>query len=505
MNFSLQSFSRIRVIAGVAMILVGALPQVGMSDTHSLYLSNEVIDFRDFGKDLDGSNETITEKLDDLVYPENKKRKEWLAARDVLEPTGEDVPRRQSLFGDQRFLRPGRIDNGTTLRSGATWRSAFMVYGTFRTALQAYNSDTLEFQEWTNRLDLFGNLALSGSERVFIGFRPLDDEGKFTGYTFSGGTVPSGFDDARNFEPRIFFMEGDLGEVFPNLDPDDSRHLDYQFSIGRQGLSFQDGIMINDIVDGVGLTRHNTFLLGASAAKITAFVGLNEIHRGDNRRSSGSKLFLLSSWFDYSDATIEFETAYVTGDSAYGGDGFYLGLGRLGRWGYWNSTLRGNASFALENETAAVGTGALFTHELSRTTRYSDDVFYLNTFLGVDHYTSAARGPATGGPLGRLAFLNRAVGLGKYGAPLGNGSGDVVGMSVGYQHFLDAEGYRSVLFELGGRTPYAGGEGPSMLGFGLRYQQTLTRQAFLVIDGAVTLDEDGNTAHGGRAEVQVKF
>ncbi len=469
----------------------------------SLYLSEEVTDYRDYGKNLNGHNSTITEKLEDRIFPENVERKKKLAERDPLDPAEIELPARKHIFGREKFLRPGPVGDGFTLKTGATWSPSFTAYGTFRTALQAYNS-TIDNHELANRLDIFGNLALSGTERVLIGFRPFDDEGDFTGFRLPGSTRRSRVVDGRNITPHILFFEGDLGEIFPNWDLDDSRSLDYQFSLGRQPLRFQDGIMVNDIVDGIGFTRHNMLTFGASAHKMTAFWGFNEVHRGNNQRDTHAHMFLLSNWFDYSKYTIELETAYVA-SNRFGGDGAYAGIGLLSSHGYWNSTFRANFSLAIDEETPAVSDGMIFTHELSRTMRHSDDIFYVNTYLGVDNYTSAARGPATGGPLGRLGFLNRAVGLGTYGAPLGNQTGDIFGFAFGYQHFIDPQAYKSILVELGGRDSYGGNTAPGMLGIGLRYQQALTRQVLLVVDGAATVDEDGEVSHGGRAELQVKF
>ena len=56
------------------------------------------------------------------------------------------------------------------------------MYGTARTALQTFDDGERQITEWANRLDLFGNLQLTGTERLLIGIRPLDEEGEFSGY-----------------------------------------------------------------------------------------------------------------------------------------------------------------------------------------------------------------------------------------------------------------------------------------------------------------------------------
>lgn len=263
--------------------------------------------------------------------------------------------------------------------------------------------------------------------------------------------------------------------------------------------------MLNDSIDAVGVSRHNLYLLGASSARVTGFFGLNDVHRADNIEDTSARLYALSSAFDYDRRTVEVDAAYVSGSDSKGGDGAYLGIGHIQRFGHWNSTLRGNASWALDEDSPAVGTGYLLTHELSRTMPHGEDILYLNTYLGIDQYTSAARGPATGGPLGRLGLLNRAVGIGGYGAPLTNKSGDTLGASLGYQHFLDPGAFKQLLVELGGRTPYDGGSEKSVGALGAQYQWGFGRGLIFVLGGFGSIDEDGDTGYGARTELLVKF
>ena len=86
------------------------------------------------------------------------------------------------------------------------------------------------------------------------------------------------------------FFQGDFGELFPNLDPNDTKGLDIQFAIGRQPLSFQDGIMINeDVIDAIGITKTSLFFLGASAWRTTGIFAWNELNRNNNLRDSSAK------------------------------------------------------------------------------------------------------------------------------------------------------------------------------------------------------------------------
>ena len=72
------------------------------------------------------------------------------------------------------FLAQGLIGPGFTLPTGATWQPALLVFGSYRSVMQAFDTEGGNVSEWSNRLDLFANLTLAGTERVLLGLRPLD-------------------------------------------------------------------------------------------------------------------------------------------------------------------------------------------------------------------------------------------------------------------------------------------------------------------------------------------
>ncbi len=83
-------------------------------------------------------------------------------------------------LGDD-FLGTGNLKPGFKLLTGAVWQPRFWLYGTQRTALQHFDNGPGESTtEWMNRLDLFGNLQLTGTERVLIGMTPLHNDADFT-------------------------------------------------------------------------------------------------------------------------------------------------------------------------------------------------------------------------------------------------------------------------------------------------------------------------------------
>ena len=424
----------------------------------------------------------------------------------------QDFPERPKPIieiGQSPFLGSGPIAPGYRMPTGAVWQPDFIVYGTARTALQTFDPGTGQITEFANRLDLYGNLYLTPTERILIGFRPLDRDGlDYTGYRFD----PPEQEVKPEFNAYVttLFFQGDFGELFPNLDPHDRKSIDFGFAIGRQPLSFQDGIMINeDVIDAIGITRTSLFYLGASAWRTTGLFAWNELNRNNNRRDSSAKLFGLFNSADYAKFTLDIDFAYVNAEADTGGDGAYLGVGVIQRFGLFNSTTRVNGSLALDHETAAVSNGVLLFHQFSTILPDSDNNAYLDVFWGIGDYASAARGADRGGPLGQTGILFAAQGLGSYGAPLGNHANDAVGAAIGYQMFLHHKVHQFT-FELGGRVQtedprFFAVDEPNAIAAAGRYQMKLNQHMVMIFDTFVGFPEDRDTAYGFRSELLIKF
>jgi hypothetical protein len=332
--------------------------------------------------------------------------------------------------------------------------------------------------------------------------RPVDHDGLFSGYQFHPKKT-RGWTNDFNYHVTTLFFEGDFGELFPNLDPLDRKSLDYGFSIGRQALNFEDGIMINDTIDSVGITRSSLFLFGSNAAHVTFLYGWGDLHRNDNLLHKNAHLWLLTSAADYTFGTVEADLAFVDSRRKAGGNGLYFGTGLTRRFGKVNSTFRVNTSAACNGDNAAVSTGTLVFTQLSYAPAGTLNNLYLDTFWGLRRYASAARAPDAGGPLGNTGLLFAAVGLGRYGAPLGNRANDAVGSAVGYQMFFNGN-RRQVTVEVGGRDG-TDGSGHSMAAAGSRFQQAIGRHLVLVLDAFVLEQQNHDHGYGGRTEILCKF
>lgn len=421
----------------------------------------------------------------------------------------EFTPRTPPLLelGDP-FLGTGNISRGFELPTGAVWQPRFWVYGNLRGAVQGYDTGapgSSGVGEAAARLDLFGNLQLTGTERILIGVQPLNEGGNFTRYTFEPDSRDGGTDHL-NLRVRTLFFEGDIAELFPRWDVLDSSPNDIGFSVGRQAMAFQGGFIINDTIDAVGLTRNNLRFEGVPWLinwRTTAVYGWNEIHRDNNRDDDDAHLFGLFTQLDTIPSTINLDAIYVSSESNQGGDLLVGGIDAIQRIGKITTTFRVNGSWAPDEKTAAADDGVLLFTELSYTPAYTDNIAYLNAFAGFNNFSSASRDPTAGGPLGATGILFAARGIGTFPAPLSNRADDAYGAAVGYQMFLGSI-RRQLIVEFGGRADDSPG-GFDAAGFAARFQQAIGARYLWQLDGFVTGQEDRDTGLGLRTELQIKF
>ncbi len=425
----------------------------------------------------------------------------------------DSLPVRPGLFlelGDG-FLDTGKLDSGFEIPfTGAVWQPRLWGYLINRTAVQSFKDGRTGNQRETeiaNRLDLFFNLQLTGTEKILLGLRSLDNNrpDRFTRYTFEG--QEEGFNDELNVGLETLFFEGDFGSLFPSMDKEGMWPLDFGFTVGRQPFIFQEGILINDTIDAVGIIRNNVPVAGTSNFRVSAMYGWNRVDRNDPFLEDSSDIYGLFVAAEDHISTYNLDMIYVHDDGD--GDGFYIGasaIQRLAFWGGISSAFRINSSFALEDAIPGnvIGDGVLLTAELSKTVTGSDDIVYFNSFLGFGNYTQAGREPINGGPLANTGILFASPNLSLYGAEINPFvENDVIGGAIGYQAFWDSK-RRNLILEAAVRHDLSG-EGFDTLGFGIQYQHALGRHVQLQLEGFYTFNEGREDGSGARAEIQIVY
>lgn len=401
------------------------------------------------------------------------------------------------------FLGRGPIKPGIETPAGQMLQPSFLLYGSLRTALQTYDNGFSSRSEQSNRIDLHGNLHLSGTERVVISFRPLDREsGEYTGYDFDSNSNNDWHDELNGKITRLFF-EGEFGEIFPRLDPSDSGTLDWGFSVGRQPISLQDGILLNDTFDLFGVTRNTLVGKSIPNLRFTGIFGWNQVSRYNYFKDESARLYGLLTEADTGwNSTMSLDMIYV--DDNINSSAWYIGSGSTQRIGDLNSTFRVNASIPDDLSTGPVDGGMIISAELSQTLHNSDNLWYFNSFLSVDNFTPAAHSMDSGLPIANLGLLYSPVGMGRYGVPLGDSIEDTFGAALGYQMYLGGI-RKQLIVEVGARTSTESYVDEDAYGVALRYQQAFGRRYLVRFDAFAADGQGRDTSHGARVELMVKF
>ena len=423
-----------------------------------------------------------------------------------------EIPQRPALLlelGDP-FLDTGKLDEGFEVPIiGAVWQPRLWSYLIYRTALQTFDDGAPGRErdtEWSNRLDFYANLQLTGTEKILLGLRPLDNNEprRFTRYSFEG--AEEDFENELNLDVETLFFEGDVGSLLPVLDKAGMKPIDFGFTVGRQPITFQEGILINDTVDALGFIRNNIPFPGTSNLRISGMWAWNRLDRNDSNRDASENMYALFTAIDAPVSTFNLDLIYV--DDTKEADGFYIGasaIQRLRGLGGISTAFRINSSFALDEEIAGnvVGDGTLLSVEISATPKGSDDIAYFNPFLGIGNFTQAGREAIVGGPLANSGILYASPNLSTYGAEISPFTDDVVGFAMGYQAFWDNK-RRNLILEVAGRHDYDG-DGFGSLGFGFQLQQAVGQHVQLQLESFYTINEDRDDGAGARAEILVVY
>ena len=346
----------------------------------------------------------------------------------------------------------GPLSPGIEMPWGVVWQPALWIYGSQRTHILFSDGDRRtrpagDRGEIVTRMDLTANLQLTGTERVLVHLRPMDGQGNFTGRTFSPSAADKGFEGHWDGQLDALFFEGDLGEMFPLLDPQDRGQGDWGFAVGKFPVEFQDGYMVRDEMTAIGLSKSNVQLKGSSGLRFTglwAFDDINESNGAEDARRVD--LFGLFVEGDFPWGLLEVDVA-ATVSGRHRGNQINGGIGWTGHVGGNNYSARANISRHFgQTIDASRGLnvrpngpdkdydGALLTLGYSTELGLAHDVLYATGYWARgDFRRLASNGTPPLGPIG-LSFAG--AGLGIYRPALWPRALDSVGFALGVQKFF---------------------------------------------------------------------
>ncbi|MDP6059294.1 MAG: hypothetical protein QGH33_10395, partial [Pirellulaceae bacterium] len=321
-----------------------------------------------------------------------------------------DLPQRPTPLLElwQDYVEQGPYKYEFELPTGMVVSPGLVLFGNANTGLEITDNGADTTTEWVSTLNLFLNLTLSGTERILIGVSPLQREsGAKTRYSFDGiDNDLDGFQNENNLRLSTAFFEGELSEMFPKLDWEGRLPLDYEVAFGRQLVISQGGMLINDTMDSVAVTRSTIPLPGTNFARIGGLVAFNNVHRSNNIDDSEGELYGIFSAADVAHSTIELDMAYVNSTDTIG-DQFNIGASLIHPFIILehavDTTIRLANSHTPDQETAQATDGTLLYTSFSWAPKRTDDIMYLNAFATRKSYAPAARTAA--GPLGIVGLL----------------------------------------------------------------------------------------------------
>ena len=123
--------------------------------------------------DLDSSARSLRRRRSSREFPRARNRdrggKESRISDEVLPYQAQLAPERpQPIELGPAFLGTGKIGPGFELPGGAVWQPQLLIWGTARTAVQAFDpegDDDTRVSDWSNRLDIFAEVEVSPTDR----------------------------------------------------------------------------------------------------------------------------------------------------------------------------------------------------------------------------------------------------------------------------------------------------------------------------------------------------
>ncbi len=200
------------------------------------------------------------------------------------------VPQSYSFLGKRNLITPG-----------------FTLFGDYRTGI-AYNDNGAGNGKgiWAHRLNLDFDLQITATERIHAFWGPLDEDGRFTRAELStDGRDELDFIEEFDDDFDTLFFEGDLGYIWGGM-TDQFAPFDLPFVAGKFPLLFQNGIWMNDAIEGFAFTlpARNAPLLKWSNYEVTFFAGFDDVDNpafggDDNAADVYGTNWFIEAWEGY--------------------------------------------------------------------------------------------------------------------------------------------------------------------------------------------------------------
>jgi hypothetical protein len=391
---------------------------------------------------------------------------------------------------------------------------AFMAYGDLRVAGATYDNGVpgangkTDHREIAARLNLDMDLQLTATERFHAFVRPLDRNGSFTRLQFGDTGGQDRFIHELNFNVKTLFFEGDFAAIGSGLHGA-ARRYDRPFALGRVPIATQNGIWIEDAIDGAAVsvfTAKNSARFDISNMDLTVFAGLRNVATAAVPGTTDSHLFGIAGFADMLRGYVEWGYGYLdakNSDLSY--HNVTASFTRRYR-GLVSNSVRvignlGQKGIPGQPKTAD---GALLLVENSLiTSKPLTLVPYANFFAGFRSPQSLARGGDSGGVLRNTGINFESDGLTGY-PTLDASARDSYGGALGLEYLFNL--HRQIVVE-GAVVERRNGSNPfgNQYAIGARYQHPITNAWIVRLDAMRGWRQGQKDIYGARLEIRRKF
>lgn len=390
----------------------------------------------------------------------------------------------------------------------------FLAYGDLRVAAASYDNGSGGDQSvLATRLNLDMDMALTATERIHAFVRPLDNGSSFTRYQISGGADDGEFIEELDFDLNTLFFEGDIGAIAQGL-TNRTNQLDLPITFGRVPLFTQNGIWLDDAIDGaaIGITAKNSPRFDVSNTDLTFFVGIDNVNTAAVPTSSDNRVFGIAGFADARQGYLEYGYGYVDADVD---DLSYHNLTAAFTRRYKGRIANSVRLIGNFGQKGFAGTktadGVLLLLENSIIPRYTPHpekfgvltfVPYVNFFAGFDSPQPLARAADSGGVLKNTGINFESDGLTGY-PTLTATARDAYGGAAGLEYLFDLS--RQIVVEGAIVRSMDDAVSANEYAVGVRYQHKIKNAWIVRADAMHGWRQGQDDVYGVRLEIRRKF
>ena len=375
----------------------------------------------------------------------------------------------------------------------------FLIFGDYRQAIASNRVGGDSTSQVAFELNTIWNLFITSTERVVWGVAPFDNGVQNTRWDFDADR----FEFETDFDFDFGYFEGDLGAIAGGI-TGQTLPFDAPFAIGLTPILIQNGVWLNDAVEGLFFTipARNSAKLGISNMDISFGYVWDEISSAAFADDdSAAKAYLIYSFIEALNGYIEIDYAFLE-DRTFEDRSYHnIGLAYTRRFGNFishSTRVIANAGQEAVDQTAD---GLLLLSENSLITSNPYTVIpYFNMFAGFDMPQSVAGDQQ----LVNTGILFESDGLTGYPTldPTANDTfGGAIGLNLLAQDFSQQLILEAAAVFRGDDSDLAGDQ----YGLGFRYQIPLSNSWIFRTDGMLGFFRGTDDANGIRMELRKKF